>query len=261
MNLLLSLLMTSSAHAGPDAKAVSAVLDDWHDAAAKADEERYFGHFAPSGVFLGTDGSERWDVPAFRAYARPHFSKGKGWTLKPSDRRVSFSEDGLTAWFDETVLSPSYGPSRGSGVLTLKEGRWLIAQYNLTVPIPNGLLTKVAGLIKAGWPAPGGVDAKAASSMIEARRNDKDFVLLDVRTPEEFAAGRIAGATNVDFQAPDFKEKLATLDKSKAYLVHCAKGGRSKKATDAMTAAGFGTVYDLLGGMTAWERADLPVER
>src|SRR5580692_1603200 len=50
---------------------VAAVLDDCHDAAANADEARYFGHFAPEGVFLGTDASERWDVAAFRAYAHP----------------------------------------------------------------------------------------------------------------------------------------------------------------------------------------------
>lgn len=261
MNLLLSLLMASAAQAAPDASAVSAVLDDWHDAAAKADEARYFGRFDAAGVFLGTDGSERWDVPAFRAYARPHFAKGKGWTLKPSDRNVSFSEDGKTAWFDEKVVFPSYGPSRGSGVLVLKGGRWLIAQYNLSVPVPNGLLMKVAGMVKAGYPPAGGLDAKAASALVEARRGDEDFVLLDVRTPREFSRGRVAGAVNLDFQAPDFKERLAALDKSKAYLVHCAVGGRSRSAADAMTAAGFGTVYDLLGGLTAWEKAGLPVER
>lgn len=261
MNLLLSLLMASPAHAAPDAKAVSAVLDDWHDAAAKADEARYFGHFAPEGVFLGTDDSERWDVPAFRAYAHPHFSKGKGWTLRPSHRHVSFSEDGKTAWFDEKVLSPSYGPSRGSGALLYRGGRWQIAQYNLTVPVPNGLLMKVAGMIKAGWPAPGGVDVKAASALVEARKGDKDFVVLDVSTPGEYAEGHLAGATNVDFQAPGFKEKLAALDKSKTYLVHCSRGGRSKKAADAMTASGFGAVYDLLGGLNAWRDAGLPVEK
>jgi rhodanese-related sulfurtransferase len=120
---------------------------------------------------------------------------------------------------------------------------------------------KVAGMVKAGYPPAGGLDAKAASALIAARKGDKDFVLLDVRTPGEFSGGRIAGAVNVDFQAPDFKERLGGLDTSKAYLVHCAVGGRSKKAAEAMTAAGFGTVYDLLGGMTAWERAGLPVER
>src|SRR5262249_25886832 len=48
--------------------AINGVLDDWHDAAAKADEERYFSHFAESAVFLGTDATERWDTTAFRSF-------------------------------------------------------------------------------------------------------------------------------------------------------------------------------------------------
>ena len=80
---------------------VSVVLNDFHDAAAKADEERYFAHFAPEGVFLGTDATERWDVPAFRAFAHPYFSKGKGWTYRPRDRHVMVRGD--FAWFDELL--------------------------------------------------------------------------------------------------------------------------------------------------------------
>lgn len=241
--------------------AIAGVLDDWHDAASKADEARYFAHFTADAVFLGTDDSERWDKTAFQTYAHPHFSKGKGWTLKPSDRHTSVSPDGMTAWFDEKVLSPNYGPSRGSGVLLLQNGRWLIAQYNLTVPVPNGLLMKVAGMIKAGWPAPGDIDVKAAAALLEARKGDKDLVVLDVRTPSERAAGRIAGSAHVDFQAANFKDELAKLDKSKTYLVHCAKGGRSAKTLSVMKEAGFSPSYNLLGGLTAWEAASLPVEK
>ncbi len=244
----------------PRESAVAAVLDDWHDAAAKADEKRYFWHFAAEAVFLGTDLSERWDIQSFRAYAHPHFAKGKGWTLKPSGRRVSFSADGKTAWFDERVDSTSYGPSRGSGALVLQDGRWRIAQYNLSVPIPNGLLMKVAGMIRKGFPPPGDIDAAAAGEMISTRAGDSDFVVLDVRTPAERAGGIIKGSVNLDFQAPDFRERLAELDRGKSYLVHCAKGGRSKKAFDAMAAAGFTSAYNLLGGFTAWREKGLPVE-
>lgn len=159
------------------------------------------------------------------------------------------------------MLSPNYGPSRGSGVLLLQDGKWRIAQYNLTVPVPNGLLMKVAGMIKAGWPAPGDIDVKAAAAMLETRKGDKDLVVLDVRTPAERAAGRIAGSVNVDFQAAGFKEELSKLDRSKTYLVHCAKGGRSAKTLAVMKEAGFSSAYNLLGGLTAWESASLPVER
>ena len=58
-----------------DQKAIARVLDDWHDAAAKADEKRYFDHLTEEAVFLGTDITERWDKKAFRAYSHPHFAK------------------------------------------------------------------------------------------------------------------------------------------------------------------------------------------
>jgi phage shock protein E len=92
-------------------------------------------------------------------------------------------------------------------------------------------------------------------------RRQTNTVVLDVRTPKEFAAGHISGATNIDWNASDFAKKAAALDKSKTYLVHCAAGGRSAKASDKMTALQFTNVYNLEGGMKAWEKAGKPVEK
>lgn len=120
-----------------DRQAIGAVLDDWHDAAAHADEARYFGHFATNGVFLGTDASERWDVAAFRAYAHPHFAKGRAWAFHAVRRDIDVDADGAVAWFDEDLATEKLGPCRGSGVLVREGGAWRIAQYNLTATIPN----------------------------------------------------------------------------------------------------------------------------
>jgi hypothetical protein len=114
---------------------VARILDDWHDAAAHADEARYFGHFAEGAVFLGTDGKERWTLPQFRAYSHPHFEKGKAWTFRATRREITFLGD--TAWFDEDLDTPHLGPARGSGVLVREGAAWKIAQYNLSIPIPN----------------------------------------------------------------------------------------------------------------------------
>lgn len=130
-------------------KAVALVLDSFHQAAAKADGPRYFGLFAPEGVFLGTDGGERWTVEEFRAYAMPHFSKGKGWTYHPSNRHVTLAPSMDTAWFDEALSNPNYGATRGSGVLRLVDGEWKICQYNLSVPVPNDLLPEVVKMIRS----------------------------------------------------------------------------------------------------------------
>ena len=127
---------------------VAAVIDDWHAAAAAADEARYFDHFAEGGVFLGTDGKERWTVPEFRAYAKPHFAKGKAWSFRSVRRNISFSKDGRVAWFDEELATPNLGPSRGSGVLVYDGKTWAIAQYNLSVPIPNEVFKEVKALIE-----------------------------------------------------------------------------------------------------------------
>ncbi len=124
--------------------AISRVLDDWHTAAAQADESGYFSYFAPGGVFLGTDATERWDAAAFRAFAHPYFAKGKAWTMVPSRRHLAV--DGEHAWFDE-ALETSYGPCRGSGVLQRIAGAWKIAQYNLTLTIPNQRVHEVQQLL------------------------------------------------------------------------------------------------------------------
>lgn len=86
-------------------------------------------------------------------------------------------------------------------------------------------------------------------------------VVLDVRTPEEFAKGHIPGAKLIDFKAADFTAQIEKLDKSKRYLVHCAAGGRSAKAAEQMVKLGFPNVVNLDGGMKAWEAAGKPVEK
>jgi ketosteroid isomerase-like protein len=130
-------------------RAVDAVMDDWHAAAAAADESRYFGHLADEAVFLGTDGTERWDKAAFQAFAHPYFAKGKAWTFRAVKRTVAFAAGGTVAWFDEDLDTTNMGPCRGSGVLELRKGVWKILQYNLSIPIPNPLTKDVTARIAA----------------------------------------------------------------------------------------------------------------
>lgn len=128
-------------------RAVATVIDDWHAAAAAADEERYFGHMSEGAVFLGTDPTERWTKAQFRAYAHPYFVKGKAWSFRPVSRTVSVAPDGSVAWFDEELATPNLGPARGSGVLLRDGATWTIVQYDLSVPIPNAVFPQVKGII------------------------------------------------------------------------------------------------------------------
>lgn len=131
-----------------DSAAVSRVLDAFHDAASRADGDTYFGLFAEDGIFIGTDGGERWAVDEFRDYARPYFQRGQGWTYVPTERHVRISGDGSTAWFDEMLRNEGLGVTRGSGVLVQEDGEWRVAQYHLTIPVPNEIAGDVVEMIR-----------------------------------------------------------------------------------------------------------------
>ena len=147
---LLILVLAQAVHAQSDEEtAVAAVLDDLHEAASEADGERYFNLYADNAIFLGTDITERWTIDAFKAYAQARFDQGQGWTYVPQSRHIYFSPDGNTAWFDEIVRNERFGDTRGSGVLVKVEDQWKVAQYHLTLPIPNALIYKVVEMIEA----------------------------------------------------------------------------------------------------------------
>jgi len=128
---------------------VSAVLDTLHEAASEADFDRYFSLYANEAVFLGTDATERWTREEFMDYARVPFDTGTGWTYHMLERHIAIAPGGRTAWFDERLENAGLGETRGSGVLVMEDGRWKIAQYNLTIPIPNEMALDVARTIRA----------------------------------------------------------------------------------------------------------------
>jgi ketosteroid isomerase-like protein len=151
---------------GPaDVAAINDVVDGWHEAAARADEQRYFAHMSDDAVFMGTDASERWDKAAFQIYAHPHFAKGKAWSFRASRRAVMLSNDGSLAWFDEDLVTPNLGPARGSGVLRKQGEDWRIVHYNLTITVPNERFKEVKTLLETpALAAPGEAPGKAQPS-------------------------------------------------------------------------------------------------
>ncbi len=127
--------------------AIVDLLDRFHEAASVADGDRYFAALAYDAVFLGTDGTERWTKQQFRAFCEPYFGEGRGWTYVPTERHVGLDPSGAFAWFDELLHNEKYGQCRGSGVVVKRDGRWQIAQYNLSMPVPNELATGVVEMI------------------------------------------------------------------------------------------------------------------
>ena len=133
---------------GSDEAAISKFLDTFHQAAAAADARTYFDLFTSESVFIGTDDSERWTLKEFKEFALPHFSRGKGWTYTSVARNISLSSEGSIAWFDEQLDNAKLGRTRGSGVLIKTDDGWKVAQYVLSIPIPNNLAEKVVSQIK-----------------------------------------------------------------------------------------------------------------
>ena len=92
---------------------------------------------------------------------------------------------------------------------------------------------------------------------------DDAVVVLDVRTPGEFAAAHLENAENIDVDAESFRADIARLDRDKTYLVHCAAGipgGRSERSVGIMEELGFEKIYHLDGGINAWKAAGRSVE-
>ena len=127
---------------------VSATLDALHEAASQADFDRYFGLYAGEAVFLGTDATERWTREEFMDYTKARFDTGAGWTYRVLERHIAIAPGGRTAWFDERLENANLGETRGSGVLVMEGGGWKVAQYNLTIPIPNEMAREVAERIR-----------------------------------------------------------------------------------------------------------------
>ena len=107
------------------------------------------------------------------------------------------------------------------------------------------------------------VTAPSAPERVDAARfaeviTSPGVTIIDVRTPEEFAAGHIEGAVNYNVEGPDFGTQIGALNPAGAYAVYCRSGNRSQAAVAAMSQAGISGIYELENGIVAWEDAGLP---
>jgi rhodanese-related sulfurtransferase len=98
------------------------------------------------------------------------------------------------------------------------------------------------------------VDPATASDYLD----ESGTVLLDIRTPGEFAEARLDGAVNIDFYEADFADQIDALDKDTTYVVYCRSDNRSGQAMDLFRELGFTEVYEIDGGIVNWIQAGLP---
>lgn len=95
----------------------------------------------------------------------------------------------------------------------------------------------------------------SASDVDGLLNGEEGAVVLDVRTAEEFEAGHIDGAVNVDFLSDDFAQNLAELNRETTYILHCKSGSRSTKALEVLKEQGFTSVAHLTAGYDGWKAA------
>lgn len=98
-----------------------------------------------------------------------------------------------------------------------------------------------------------------ATAVLGEHAGEETFVVLDVRTPEEFAGGHLADAVNLDYFSDDFESALGDLDKDETYLMYCQSGGRSGNTATLMEGLGFCCVFEIDGGILAWAESGLPL--
>ena len=147
--LLINGFLTSS---GQTENEINDFITEWHNAAAAAEQEKFFNFIDEDGIYIGTDSTEVWTKQQFYDWSKPHFDKNKAWSFKATQRNIYLSEDGTLAWFDELIDYGS-GTLRGSGVLQKRDREWTIMHYVLSVPVPNEKFKEVMNVIRENNPS------------------------------------------------------------------------------------------------------------
>jgi len=131
------------------------------------------------------------------------------------------------------------------------------AQHNQTASDGSVVPTAITKPITDAKPSPGpGIQNISPVEFDKLRQENPGAIVLDVRTPGEFAQSHIDGAINIDLRNPNFAQNMENLDKTKTYLVYCRTGKRSASACQIMEDRGFGNLYNLKGGILAWQAAE-----
>jgi phage shock protein E len=121
--------------------------------------------------------------------------------------------------------------------------------------IAGWLLMFIAGVALAGETAP--IDQAALLKRIQSK--DDSLVVVDVRTPEEFAAGHVPGAINIPHTS--FPVRISELPSNKDVVVYCTVGVRAEKAATSLRENGFTRLLHLQGDMQGWTENKRPVEK
>ncbi len=149
-NLLISIslfLLPYLCKAQTEKDHINEFMNAWHQAAATADEDMFFGSMTENGIYLGTDKTEKWTRDEMKEWSQEYFDRESAWAFTVLNRDVYLSEDGNTAWFIEK-LDTWMGICKGTGVLVKQNNEWKIALFDLSVSVDNDNIQKFIELEK-----------------------------------------------------------------------------------------------------------------
>lgn len=125
---------------------IDSLINEWHHAAAVADEKSFFGFMTKEAVYIGTDTSERWQRDELAEWSRKYFERTTAWDFTPISRNITFGPGKNIAWFDE-LLDTWMGVCRSTGVVMLVDDQWKLVHYQLSLTLPNDKLEDFKKLI------------------------------------------------------------------------------------------------------------------
>ncbi len=197
---------------------------------------------------LNTEIIEIENVGTGDLYIRNIQTFDKGFIVEPTKFIVKPGEKS----FLNIKIIPNYGVSKIKTIVTIisNDPEQSVISFTIIGEIDQPERTSSKKMINE-------VQIKKAKSIINNYKGNNKFVILDVRTAEEYNIGYIEDAVNVDFNGSNFKKMIKLMDKQKIYLVYCESGTRSKKAVDLMSEMGFKKIYHIYEGIEGWKSKQL----
>jgi rhodanese-related sulfurtransferase len=135
----------------------------------------------------------------------------------------------------------------------------LVALFFLIIVFFSGCISDKENNSDIKYPVLEDITVDESYSLIQNNSDNQDFIILDIRTQEEFDSGHIQNSIMIDFYSDTFEIELDELDKNKSYLIYCRTGRRTGLTMAIMQDLGFIEVYNMLGGITQWIDKGYPI--
>ena len=136
-----------------------------------------------------------------------------------------------------------------------------VRRFRLTAILVTMLVCLPSGMPGAQDAGLTAISPRQFKTMLDRHKDAGDIIVLDIRTPKEFAGGHIEGAVLLDYYSRDFVDRLKKLDRQQTYLIYCRSGNRTGKSLEIFEKLGFARVYHLETGLIGWVQEGYPLVR